>query len=583
LLVAAERGGLTRLDISTPSNLVLLQQYPTPVVEGEAIAIAGTKAFVQGNQGVNIVDIADPENPVWLSSVNWLDGAPYDMAAQGNYVYVADCGWGLRVLDVSNPLSPVLVGSYRSGGYPFGVAVAGDYAYLASRGVFEVINVSNPTAPVLSGSYGMEIQHFAYDVEVAGDYAYIASQSGGLAIVNVSNPAQPSLAGALATGDVTYDLAVAGEYVYLAGSGGVSVVDVDTPSAPVLVGTYPSHRGSLWGITLLDHYAIAADDLGGALVLDVTNPAQPQLANYYGLVGAVHAAAASDGHAYLTSWANGLMVLSVQDFNYPSNPVLSNTSVREGLKNAAVGTVSADDADPDDVITFSLSGSHANYFWMDGNTLRTSSALSYSQRKTYQVRIIATDSHGLATSRDVTIYAIPVPKPLTLSGRTSADVVSLAMSAGRLQVTTNGAKKYYDPATISTLTIKLLGGADKLTVGSGVMGVRVYGGDGNDTLTGGSGGDMLDGGSGNDLLRGGGRRDTLYGQAGADRLYGGSGDDRLHGGSGSDTLYGESGNDELFAIDRVRDVLSGGTGADTAHWESTRDGRLDRIEVLLKT
>lgn len=60
-------------------------------------------------------------------------------------------------------------------------------------------------------------------------------------------------------------------------------------------------------------------------------------------------------------------------------------------------------------------------------------------------------------------------------------------------------------------------GNDSLYGAAGVSN-RIYGFDGNDSLTGNSENDTLDGGAGND---------TLYGQAGDDALNGGSGNDTL--------------------------------------------------------
>jgi hypothetical protein len=49
----------------------------------------------------------------------------------GNYAYVADFAAGLQVIDVSNPASPQRVGGYDTSGYARGVAVSGNYAYVA--------------------------------------------------------------------------------------------------------------------------------------------------------------------------------------------------------------------------------------------------------------------------------------------------------------------------------------------------------------------------------------------------------------------------------------------------------------------
>ncbi len=52
----------------------------------------------------------------------------------GSYAYVADGTSGLQIIDVSNPVSPALAGSYDTPGYAHGVSVSGSYAYVADGG-----------------------------------------------------------------------------------------------------------------------------------------------------------------------------------------------------------------------------------------------------------------------------------------------------------------------------------------------------------------------------------------------------------------------------------------------------------------
>ena len=102
--------------------------------------------------------------------------------------------------------------------------------------------------------------------------------------------------------------------------------------------------------------------------------------------------------------------------------------------------------------------------------------------------------------------------------------------------------------------------ADILDHSTKTESVRLYGYDGNDTLTGGSGNDLLRGGDGDDILNGG---------AGHDLLIGGSGNDTLTGGLGNDTALYEL-LDNLDA--------TGGNGTDT--WtDFTVGSGADKIDV----
>jgi hypothetical protein len=84
------------------------------------------------------------------------------------------------------------------------------------------------------------------------------------------------------------------------------------------------------------------------------------------------------------------------------------------------------------------------------------------------------------------------------------------------------------------------------------VGCDVTGTDENDILAGSPQGESICGGSGNDTLRGGGGDDELKGEAGRDRLLGGEGEDALDGGRGKDTCKGGAGRDTFRACEVKR-------------------------------
>jgi hypothetical protein len=87
---------------------------------------------------------------------------------------------------VSNPAHPVRVGGYDTGGMAWGVAVAGNYAYVADFNAgLQVIDVSNPANPVLVGGY--DTSGWANGVAVSDNYAYVADAEWGLVILQLKS------------------------------------------------------------------------------------------------------------------------------------------------------------------------------------------------------------------------------------------------------------------------------------------------------------------------------------------------------------------------------------------------------------
>ncbi|MEK7686191.1 MAG: hypothetical protein AAB466_12285, partial [Verrucomicrobiota bacterium] len=87
------------------------------------------------------------------------------------------------------PADPVLVGQWPgfARGDARGVAVSGNYAYVAAESGLLVINVRNPANPVRVGHY--DTSGFALGVAVSGNYAYVADFDAGLQVIDVRNPA----------------------------------------------------------------------------------------------------------------------------------------------------------------------------------------------------------------------------------------------------------------------------------------------------------------------------------------------------------------------------------------------------------
>jgi Ca2+-binding RTX toxin-like protein len=183
---------------------------------------------------------------------------------------------------------------------------------------------------------------------------------------------------------------------------------------------------------------------------------------------------------------------------------------------------------------------------------------------------------------------------LPVIGTDNADKIIVSKAPGVITVEMNGTKTNYSTSKVTTVIVLPGAGDDSVTIGNGITGDYVYGGDGNDTIVGGDGVDSLSGGAnkdrlygaqGKDVLRGNGGNDALFGQDGVDRLFGGTGNDwldggssndRLQGDSDADTMYGQSGNDHFFAkADGGKDSLIGGSGTDDAQ----RDAGLDIVNT----
>ena len=100
---------------------------------------------------------------------------------------VADNLKGLRVIDVSDPLSPAELGAHETPNRARGVTTTDDHVLVASGGAgLRVIDVSDPSSIAEVGFY--DTRDRAFGVAATGDLALVANSFVGLLVIDISDP-----------------------------------------------------------------------------------------------------------------------------------------------------------------------------------------------------------------------------------------------------------------------------------------------------------------------------------------------------------------------------------------------------------
>ena len=135
-----------------------------------AVYVKGYYAYVGGGGCLLIIDITDRVNPVLVGSI-YTPGLVWGIRITGGHAYIANGEGGLRIINVEDPSNPYEEGFYDTGGYARGVYALGKYAYVADgREGLRIINVSDPLNPYEEGFYDTGGE--ARAVTVKEDYAY---------------------------------------------------------------------------------------------------------------------------------------------------------------------------------------------------------------------------------------------------------------------------------------------------------------------------------------------------------------------------------------------------------------------------
>lgn len=256
---------LVVLDVTDHSQPRWVTALPLPTND---IVIEGQRGALVGVGGFTLLDLADPNAPVVLGRLA-LGLTPSGVALREPYAYVVGRDW-LFIIDVTAGRQPTLLTRYQLAARLEGVAVAGGTLYItASRGLYSV-EVSDPRHPrqqaLLAGNPadGAPV--------LSGDRLYFGSGSR-VQIVDIHKPATPQMIGWVDAPTWVSELAVAGNYLYVAnGNQGVRVFDASQLDQIVELGQYRT-RGLALDVAVQAGYLYLIDLDEGLHIVDAADPA----------------------------------------------------------------------------------------------------------------------------------------------------------------------------------------------------------------------------------------------------------------------------------------------------------------------
>jgi hypothetical protein len=154
------------------------------------VAVSGGCAYVASNPNFGpdffVIDITNPLKPYIVDSVDTGFQVRDMVIANNNGYFLHDGGLGIIDIKLTRSESFRIVGSVDPPGLGFNgsVALAGDYVYIADpEWGMQVIDITNPESPLIIG--GAVTPGSAKGVNVSNGYAYIADGPGGLQILPI--------------------------------------------------------------------------------------------------------------------------------------------------------------------------------------------------------------------------------------------------------------------------------------------------------------------------------------------------------------------------------------------------------------
>ncbi|MEO0258576.1 MAG: hypothetical protein ABIM32_04010 [candidate division WOR-3 bacterium] len=285
-------------------------------ISGNYVFIVRNLATGIGTQGeLCIINVSSPYSPIFVTRradpLVWPTRYN-DICVRGNYAYIADSIWGLRILNVSNFSNIYQEGYWEK--YPnftYRVFAEGNQVYLITGSgtsrYLEILDVSVPSNPRLLQSIGLSR---AVDLFVSSGYAFVAREALGVTIVRISDGRIVGNVSGISGNAV--GVFVSGSFLYVAAeNGGIYVVDISNISSPRVLGSF----------TGINAVSLAARNnivyaTGYPVLLEVvkaTTPSSPyevgrlQFGSYYGKEVKI-----SGNHAYVSD-GNSIRIIAVKE------------------------------------------------------------------------------------------------------------------------------------------------------------------------------------------------------------------------------------------------------------------------------
>jgi hypothetical protein len=260
--------GVQVIDVSNPAaSFSVADYFITPILSAYItdVTLIADHLYVATSVGggdaggLEVIDVSNPGQPTWAAALDMPDAG--GIIPRSSYAYVLRSD-RVTTLDVRNPASPQLVGTWGAG-LVNPIVLFDHYAYMGSS----IFGVSNPAQPVAVGTFEDSFAGKSYGV--ACNYLYSASRSGPLfwgvgsvGAFDMSNPLQPKRVGSFATFGNAQEVAVQGSYAYVADGWGLKVFEIGNPAKPVfLSGDYSitNENSNAFCVEVTGQYAYVAE------------------------------------------------------------------------------------------------------------------------------------------------------------------------------------------------------------------------------------------------------------------------------------------------------------------------------------
>ncbi len=276
LYIAQGEGGLLIVGVNDPENPQTVS-VTTEEVRGYStkIAIKDSAVYLAaGTFGITAIDVANPSEPfVTVSNLNMKPAR--NILIWGNYMFTATSEQGVSIAEISYPVQPDMRGGINTTGYAYGLASTADSSYLM----------------VACGEMGLSIYDISDFQEGFGEYplvawcdtpgyaeavtvldneslAFMACGTAGLQIIDYSDTADVHIVGSYSTGGYAKELIYSNQRILITTEKlGLQIIDVSEVDSPSFIGQVDTEYAL--GLDMDENYIYIADEVEGLIVISI--------------------------------------------------------------------------------------------------------------------------------------------------------------------------------------------------------------------------------------------------------------------------------------------------------------------------
>jgi hypothetical protein len=290
--------------------------------EGTCDAVEVDDNYIYIGNGSYIDVYEDQDEPTIIARLE-TPGIIRDILRVGDYLYVADEEYGLRIFNVNDINNSYETGFILLPGYTQKLLMRDSIIYSANfHGGLRIINIKDPSNPIELSYYQSSYQ--VNDFIIKNNYIFVSQGAqlySGFAILDISDPSNPIFIKMVYTQPMEYScrgLAVKDESLFVITTNGsygyTYIYTISDPSNPEL----KFHTGDIYGtmIKIKDNYAFITQ-CNEIKIVDISKHDTLSLLAIINSYGEKKSLRFKGNSMYVADSYYGLVIIDINDLNNP--------------------------------------------------------------------------------------------------------------------------------------------------------------------------------------------------------------------------------------------------------------------------